>query len=153
MAGLSFLTHTHTPPLLTSLTQEIPLSPRFCLFSPHAQALGIFGLTQTFSWLHEFAEHPRTANSRPSCCVCIDEQKRSRFSSCRASIICSFPCWFRLFNHAQVFFCLGCTWRAESRALASMTDCEGPFTILAISQAIWVIFPYCKLCSLIDSGM
>ena len=32
MAELSVHTHTHTPPLLTSLTQAIPLSPRFCLF-------------------------------------------------------------------------------------------------------------------------
>ena len=44
---------------------------------PHAQVLGVFGLTQTFPWLHEVAEHPRTANSRPSCCVCIHGQKRS----------------------------------------------------------------------------
>ena len=32
VAGLSVHTHTHTPPLLTSLTQAIPLSQRFCLF-------------------------------------------------------------------------------------------------------------------------
>ena len=30
VAGLSVLTHTHTPPLWTSLTQAIPLYPRFC---------------------------------------------------------------------------------------------------------------------------
>ena len=29
---------------------------------PHAQALGVFGLTQTFSGLHEFVEHSRMPN-------------------------------------------------------------------------------------------
>ena len=36
--------------------------------SLHAQALGSFGLTQTFSWLHEFAEHSCTSNFKSFLC-------------------------------------------------------------------------------------
>ena len=35
---------------------------------PHAQALGVLGLTQAFSRLHEFVEHSRTPNFASSLC-------------------------------------------------------------------------------------
>ena len=58
------------------------------------------GLTQFFFLSPRVAEYPRTAKSCPSCCVCIHGQKRSCFSSRRASIVCYFPCWVGLFTHA-----------------------------------------------------
>ena len=60
VAGLSVLTHTHTPPTVdftmeekpsrtSSLTQAISSRTHDFAVHPHAQALGGFGLTQTFS--------------------------------------------------------------------------------------------------------
>ena len=102
VAGLSVLcppSHsTHVCPFF-SLTQEIGFNPRFCCFSPHAQVLGgRFLVPRRFSSSPpRVAEHPRTANSSPSCCLCTHGQKRSCFSSRRASIVYSFPCWIKLF--------------------------------------------------------
>ena len=81
VAGLSVLTHTHTLPTI----------------------LVVHLLTQTFIFTPRVVEHPRTAKSHPSCCVCIHGQKRSCFSSRRASIVCSFPHWVGLLPHAQEF--------------------------------------------------
>ena len=59
VVGLSVLTHMHTPPLLTSLTQEIPLPPMILSVSPHAQALGGFGSHADIFLAPRVAEHPR----------------------------------------------------------------------------------------------
>ena len=85
-------------------------STTILVVSPHAQVFGAFLVSRRFFFLSpRVAEYPRTAKSRPSCCVCIHGQKRSCFSSRRASIVCYFPCWVGLFTHAQAFFCLACT--------------------------------------------
>ena len=65
------------------------------------QGLWAFLVSRRFSCSSpRVAEHPRTANLRPSCCVCIHGQKRSCFSSRRASNVCYFPYWVGLFTHA-----------------------------------------------------
>ena len=53
--------------------------PRFCLFAPHAQALGDFGLMQTISWLHEFAKTP-TLSKFASSRFCCSSSRRELLS-------------------------------------------------------------------------
>ena len=91
------------PWCVLSIACSLTLTRFWSVAHTHTQALGVFGSHAGFVLLpHELLKHPRTVNSRPSCCVCIPGRKRSRFSSRRASIVCPFPCWFGSFNHAQV---------------------------------------------------
>ena len=64
--------HAHSTTVLdfTMAGEKISRSLQFwdlmiLLLIPHAQAVGVLVSRRHFSWLHEFAKHPRTAISRP----------------------------------------------------------------------------------------
>ena len=73
-------------------------------------------LTQEIWLSHDCVEGSRTSNSCPSCCLFIHGQKQSCFSSCRTSIVCSFPHWDGLLPHAQEFSWFS-SWYNELRAV------------------------------------
>ena len=89
--GLSVLTHTHTPPLLTSLTHAIPLSPRVAKCS--SIAICVLAI----------AAHLHAGN-----CCCYS--RTSIFASSQLLLFtheprkrCSFLMGFDCFSHAQEF--------------------------------------------------
>ena len=91
VAGLSVLTHMHTPPLLTSLTHAIPLSPRVAKCS--GIAIRVLAI----------AAHPRAGN-----CCCYS--RTSNFASSQLLLFtheprksCPFLTGSDCFSHAQEF--------------------------------------------------
>ena len=68
VVGLLVLTHTHPLPTI----------------------LAVHLLTQTFIFTPRVAEHPRTAKSCPSCCVCTHGQNRSCFLLTQGLHCCAF---------------------------------------------------------------
>ena len=58
----------------------VSLTTIFGLLASHAQALGDFSLTQTFSGAPRVAEAPTHCNSRPCCCFVHPREKSELFS-------------------------------------------------------------------------
>ena len=104
------LTQLPTPPMSahSSPSHTLPWSVLhshhdFGLLASHAQALGDFSLTQTFSGAPRVAEAPTHCNSRPCCCFVHPRAKSELFSphagpllleSSRRKLGMSFPCIF-----------------------------------------------------------
>ena len=85
--GRQLHTHIHTPPTVvhSSPSCTLPwsvytLTTQFGLLASHAQALGDFSLTQTFSGAPRVAEAPTHCNSRPCCCFVHPREKSELFS-------------------------------------------------------------------------
>ena len=107
---LAHSTHVfHYSPSRTHPWLVDTLTTNLGLLASHAQALGDFSLTQTFSGLHELlSTHELQIRVLPVSGASTGKNGFV-FSSRRASIVCSFPCWVGLVTHALVFFCLGRT--------------------------------------------
>ena len=157
VAGLSVHASTYTPPLLTSLTQEISTLPTILSDSSHAQALGGFGLTQTFFLAPRVAEHPRTEILHPPCCLFTHGQKRSYFSSHMTSIVVH-SSQGRIVPHAQEFsWFSSCCSELRAMLFHPRLAVKGHSHFLAVSPTIGLMhrlfgtfLPCCELCSLIS---
>ena len=76
----SHSTHVgHSSPSRTLLWSVHSLTTILGLLVPHAQVLDEFGLTQTFSGLHELLKHPRTVIRVLAAVLFIHGQNRSCF--------------------------------------------------------------------------
>ena len=125
--------HIHTPPTTPCLpclfcSPHVPVhcahgafSPQpvhslttiLGLLAPHAQELGGFSLTRTFSGAPRVAEAPTHCNSRPCCCFVHPRAKSELFSPHAGPLLLessrrksgmsfrAFFCWVQVFPHAQ----------------------------------------------------
>ena len=123
------LTHFPTPHMSvhSSPSRTHPWSVHFHhdfgLSSPHAEALGSFGVSRRCSSSLRVAEAPTHCNSRPCCCFVHPRAKSELFSPHAGPLLLESSC--REIGYVfPVYFAVGCKFFLTHRGLGRFPYCE-----------------------------